>query len=142
MCNSLVNQATPRLRSAQRFDSTHALSHLALRPYLARASWSDTSPVPFRTRLTAPAPQLGSRSRCGEEPDPPWTPVQTARCPIDDCVDVMAPRRANWWTRFRDLYALWRSARASFVTTREKGARSELPPSLNVQVGERWSRMS
>jgi hypothetical protein len=29
---------------------------------------------------------------------------------------VMALSRDNWWTRFRDLYALWRSARSSPVT--------------------------
>jgi len=27
----------------------------------------------------------------------------------------MALLRNNWWTRFRDLYALWRSARSSSV---------------------------
>jgi hypothetical protein len=31
---------------------------------------TDTSPVPFRMRLTVPRPPQRRSSRCGEEPDP------------------------------------------------------------------------
>jgi hypothetical protein len=84
MSNSLVIQATPRLRSAQRFDRTHALSHLVLRSFLATASRTDTSPVPFRTRLTAPAPRMapGLGAERNRTPSGRW--CKTTRRPIDD----------------------------------------------------------